>query len=42
MPFTGDRSGMVTVATELGEVLDIIKLLHLSWEDRLKVSVYNG
>jgi len=30
---------MVSMATELGEGVDVIRLLRMSWEDRLKVIV---
>ena len=37
----GNKSSHVTMVTELGTGLDIIRLLQMSWEERLKVSVVN-
>ncbi|XP_005090794.1 extracellular tyrosine-protein kinase PKDCC [Aplysia californica] len=37
-PFDGDVDSTVAMVTELGEPIDQIKLLQMSWEDRLKVS----
>ncbi len=37
--YDGTPSTEVYMAVELGETLDIIKLLQMSWEDRLRVSV---
>ena len=40
-PFTGsDPSTIVSMTTELGESVDIIRLLQMSWEERLRVSGY--
>ncbi len=36
-PYTGDESSEVRMVTELGDTLDIIKLLQMSWENRLRV-----
>lgn len=33
-----DSPGPVAVVTELGDPLDTVRLLQLSWEDRLRVS----
>jgi hypothetical protein len=35
----GNRSSFVTMVTELGTGVDIIRLLQMSWEERLKVSI---
>lgn len=37
-PYDGAADGLVSMVTELGETIDIIKLLQMSWEDRLRVS----
>lgn len=37
-PFDGGADTAVAMVTELGEPIDQIKLLQMSWEDRLKVS----
>ena len=36
--YNGDADSLVAMVTELGETIDIIKLLQMSWEDRLRVS----
>ena len=37
MDYDGSSSTEVFMVVELGETLDIIKLLQMSWEDRLRV-----
>ena len=37
MDYDGSLSTEVFMVVELGETLDIIKLLQMSWEDRLRV-----
>lgn len=37
-PYDGDGDTTVVMVTELGEPIDLIKLLQMSWEDRLRVS----
>ena len=34
-----DAVGPVAMVTELGDPLDTVRLLQLSWEDRLRVSI---
>ncbi|XP_046338858.2 extracellular tyrosine-protein kinase PKDCC-like [Haliotis rufescens] len=36
--YDGDSNTAVVMVTELGETIDLIKLLQLSWEDRLRIS----
>lgn len=36
-PYDGDGDTTVVMVTELGEPIDLIKLLQMSWEDRLRV-----
>ena len=38
-PYDGETDSLVAMTTELGETIDIIKLLQMSWEDRLRVGV---
>ncbi|XP_064601711.1 extracellular tyrosine-protein kinase PKDCC-like [Liolophura sinensis] len=37
-PYTGEPHTVVTMVTELGEPIDIIRLLQMWWEDRLRVA----
>lgn len=37
-PYDGEGDTSVVMATELGEPIDLIKLLQMSWEDRLRIS----
>ncbi|KAL8580760.1 hypothetical protein ACOMHN_018432 [Nucella lapillus] len=37
-PYDGDGDTSVVMVTELGEPIDLIKLLQMSWEDRLRIS----
>ncbi|PVD25591.1 hypothetical protein C0Q70_13249 [Pomacea canaliculata] len=37
-PYDGDGDTTVVMVTELGEPIDLIKLLQMSWEDRLRIS----
>ena len=37
--YDGRPETLVTVATELGEPIDLIRLLQMSWEDRLRVTI---
>ncbi|XP_041353612.1 extracellular tyrosine-protein kinase PKDCC-like [Gigantopelta aegis] len=36
--YNGDSNTAVVMVTELGETIDLIKLLQMSWEDRLRIS----
>ena len=38
LPRNSDDNLWVAMVTELGEAVDFIKLLQMSWEDRLRVS----
>ena len=38
LPRNTDDNLWVAMVTELGESVDLIKLLQMSWEDRLRVS----
>ena len=42
LPRGADDTRSVAMVTELGESVDLIKLLQMSWEDRLRVSVCVG
>lgn len=38
-PSINDRKSMISIITEYGEPVDVIKLLTMSWEERLRISL---
>lgn len=42
LPRNAEDNLWVAMVTELGESVDLIKLLQMSWEDRLRVSNSDG